>query len=150
MVISEGSSINKGAMREDTSWVFIQVRSVAPKHAWRSYSALELEGVCVIWTLKTLAYYFKGCPRLKLWLDHSAQSMKKDLRSLSPRMQKFREVIQANNVDIFFARGIHTQITNALPRAAVGGSEVIETVLRNTRGHTSYAYNRIFSCILET
>ena len=113
MVISGGSSIKKGAMREDTSWVFIQVRSVALKHLWWSYPALELEGVCIIWTLKTLSYYFKGCLRFQLWSDHSplAQSMKKGLRSLSPRMQHFRKAIEAYNVDISFARGIHNQIT---------------------------------------
>ena len=46
-------------------------------------------------------------------------------------MQKFREAIQAYNVDISFVWGIHNQITDALSRAPVGGSEVIETVLRN-------------------
>ena len=68
--MSGGPSIKKGGVREDTSWVIIQVGSAALKQAWRSYSALELEGVCVIWTLETLAYYLKGCFRCQLWSNH--------------------------------------------------------------------------------
>ena len=54
-------------------------------------------------------------------------------------MQKFREAIQAYNMDIRFVRGIHNQIADVLSRAPVGSSEVIERVLRNMRGHASYA-----------
>ena len=75
------------------------------------------------------------------------QAMNKDLRALTLRMQKFRKVIQAFNVCISFVPGIHNKISNALSRAPVVGPEGTERVLSNLRGHASYAYNRIVSCI---
>ena len=44
-----------------------------------------------------MAHCLKGCPRFDLWTDHSplAQAMKKEVQELTPRMQKFREAIQA-------------------------------------------------------
>ena len=75
-----------------SGWLGIQVGSVALKPAWRNYSELELEATCVVWSLETWAYYLKWCPRFDLWTDHSplAQAMKKEVRELTPRMQKFR------------------------------------------------------------
>ena len=85
----------EGEVTVDTGWVVIQVGTAALKPAWRNCSALELEATCVVWSLETLAYYLKGCPRFGLWSDHSplAQAMKKEVRELTPRMQKFREAI---------------------------------------------------------
>ena len=87
----------KGEITHDTGWVVIQVGSAALKLAWRNYSALEIKAMCVIWTLETMAYYLKGCPSFDLWSDHAplAKAMKKEVRELTPRMQKFREAIQA-------------------------------------------------------
>ena len=86
-----------GVITMDTGWLVIQVGSAAIKAAWRNYSALELEATCVVWSLETLAYYLKGCPEFYLWSDHAplAQAMKKEVRELTQRMQKFREAIQA-------------------------------------------------------
>ena len=99
--------------------------------------------------LETLAYYLKGCPQFDLWTDHSplAQAMKKEIRCLTPRMQKFREAIQAYNVCISFVKGVHNHISDALSRSLVGGPEAIEVALTRMRGHASYAYNRVISCI---
>ena len=85
---------------KDTGWVVIQVGSAALKPAWRNYSALELEATCVVWTLETLAYYLKGWPEFHLWTDPSpvVQSMKKEVRELTPRMQKFTEAKQAYKI----------------------------------------------------
>ena len=47
-------------------------------------------------------------------------------RSLTPRMQKFREAIQAFNVCISFVWGVHDKISDALSSALVGGLEGIE------------------------
>ena len=60
----------EGVITRDTGWVVIQVGSATLKAAWRNYSALELEATCVVWSLETLAYYLKGCPRFDLWTDH--------------------------------------------------------------------------------
>ena len=62
-------------------------------------------------------------------------------------MQKFREAIQAYNVTVSFVKGIHNHISDALSRSPVGGAEEVERVLRRLRGHASYAYNRVVSCI---
>ena len=101
------------------------------------------------WSFETLAYYLKGCPRFDLWTDHAplAQAMKKEVRELTPRMQKFREAIQAYNVTVSFVKGVHNHISDALSRSPVGGAEEVEGVLRRLRGHASYAYNRVISCI---
>ena len=123
--------------------------SAALKATWRNYSALELEATCAVWSMETLAYYLKGCPRFDLWTDHSplAQAMKKEVRELPPRMQKFREAIQAYNVNISFVKGVHNHISDVLLRSPVGGSEGVERVLNRLRGHASYAYNRVVSCV---
>ena len=70
----------KGVITKDTGWVVIQVGSAALKTAWRNYSTLELEAICVVWSLETLANYLKGCLLFDLWNDHSplAQAMKKE------------------------------------------------------------------------
>ena len=73
--------------------------------------------------------------------------MKKEVRELTPRMQKFREAIQAYNVRISFVKGVHNHVSDALSRSPVGGAELVEAVLRKLRGHASYAYNRVVSCI---
>ena len=44
-------------------------------------------------------------------------------------------------------KGIHNHISDALSRSPVGGAEQVEAVLRRLRGHASYAYNRVVSCI---
>ena len=64
----------------------------------------------MVWSLETLAYYLKGCPEFDLWTDHSplVQAMKKEIRELTPRMQKFREAIQAFNVRMSFVKGCTT------------------------------------------
>ena len=118
--------------------------STALKPAWRNYSVLELEATCVVWSLETLAYYLKRCPRFNLWTDHSplVQAMKKEVRELTPRMQKFREAIQAYYVTILFVKDVHNHISNALLRSPVGGAEGVERVLRRLRGHASCVYNR--------
>ena len=96
----------------------------ALKAAWRNYSALELEATCVVWSLETLAYYVKGCQRFDLWTDHAplAQAMKKEVRELTPRMQKLREAIQAYNVTVSFVKGVHNHISDTLSRSPVGGA----------------------------
>ena len=104
-----------------TGWkplIWKQVGSAALKAPWRNYSALELEAACAVWSLETLAYYLKGCPRFDLWTDHLplAQAMKKEVRELTPRMQKFREAIQAYNITILFVKGVHNHISGALSR----------------------------------
>ena len=66
---------------------------------------------------------------------------------MTPRMQKFREAIQAYNVRISFVKGVHNHVSDALSRSPVGGAELVEGVLRKLRGHASYAYNRVVSCI---
>ena len=73
--------------------------------------------------------------------------MKKEVRELTPRLQKFREAIQAYNVCMSFVKGIHNHISDALSRSPVGGPEGIERTLRRLRGHASYAYNRVVSCV---
>ena len=87
-----------------------------------------------------MAYYLKGCMEFDLWTDHSAlvQVRKKEVRELTPRMQKFREAIEAYNVCMLFVKGIHNHISDALLRSPVGGSEGIKRVLRRFRGHASY------------
>jgi hypothetical protein len=62
-------------------------------------------------------------------------------------MQKFRKAIQAYNVTISFVKGIHNHISDTLLRSPVGGAEGVERVLRRLRGHASYEYNRVVSCI---
>ena len=56
----------EGVITKDTGWVVIQVGSAALKATWRNYSALELEATCAVWSMETLAYYLKGCPRFDL------------------------------------------------------------------------------------
>ena len=142
-------SDREGTVTNDTGWVVIQVGSAAIKAAWRNYSALELEATSVKWSLETLGYYLKGCPEFDLWSDHAplAQAMEKEVRELTPRMQEFWEAIQAYNVRIFFVKGVHNHISDALSRSPVGGAERVEAILRKLRGHASYAYNRVVSCI---
>ena len=83
----------------------------------------------------------KGCPGFNLWTDHAplAQAMKKEVRDLTPRMQKFREAIQTYNVTVSFVKDVHNHISEALSRSPVGGAEQVEAVLRRLRGHASYA-----------
>ena len=85
----------------------------------------ELEATSVVQSLETLAYYLKGCLRFNLWTHHSplAQAMKKEVWEMTPRMQKFREAIQAFNVTISFVKGVHNHISDALLRSPVGGAE---------------------------
>ena len=52
--------------------------------------------------------------------------MKKEIRELTPRMQKFREAIHAFNVRMSFVKGVHNHISDALLRSTVGGSEGID------------------------
>ena len=73
--------------------------------------------------------------------------MKKEDREPTPRMQKFREAVQAYNVCMSFVKGIHNHISDALSRSPVGGPEGIERTLRRLRGHASYANNRVVSCV---
>ena len=47
--------------------------------------------------------------------------MKKEVQELTPRMQKFREVIQAYKVTILFVKSVHNHISNALSQSPVGG-----------------------------
>ena len=81
IMVKAQSGNREGVITSDTGWVIIQVGLAALKAAWRNYSALELEATCVVWSLETLAYYLKGCPRFDLWTDHSplAQPMKKEV-----------------------------------------------------------------------
>ena len=46
-----------------------------------------------------------------------------------------------------FAKAIHNHISDELSRSLVGGPESIERILRRLRGHASYAYNRVVSCV---
>ena len=88
---------NAGEIHNDTGWVVIQVGYAAHKPACHNYSTLELEVTCAVWSLKTLAYYFNGFTEFDLWTDHSplVYAMKKKVREMTPRIQKFREAIQA-------------------------------------------------------
>ena len=108
----------------------------ALKPPWHNYSALELETTCIVWSLETLAYYLKGCPRFDFWNDHwpLAQALRKEVRELAPRMQKFREAIQAYNVTISFVKGLHNHISDVLSRSLVGGAVGVERVLRRLKG----------------
>ena len=60
--------------------------------------------------------------------------MKKEVRELTPRIQKFREAIQAYNVTLSFVKGAHNFISDALLRSPVGGAEQEEAVLRRQGG----------------
>ena len=60
---------------------------------------------------------------------------------------KIQEAILAYNVIMSFVKDVHNHISDALLRSAVGGVEEVERVLRRLRGHASYAYNRVVSCI---
>ena len=84
-----------------------------------------------------------------MWSNHSplAQAMKKEPWELTPKMQKFREAIKAYNVRISFVKGVHNHISDTLSRSPVGGSGGVERVLRRLRGHASYIYNRVVSCV---
>ena len=73
--------------------------------------------------------------------------MRTELGDLTPRMQKFREAIQAYNVCTSFVKGIHNHISDALSRSPVGGPKGIKRILRRMRGHASYAHNRVVSCV---
>ena len=57
--------------------------------------------------------------------------------------------VQGSNVRISFVRGIHNHISDALSRSPVGGSEDIERALPRPRGHASYVYNRVVTCVTE-
>ena len=63
--------------------------------------------------------------------------MKKEVRELTARMQKFRETIQAYNVTILLIKGVHNHISDALSRSRGGGAEGVKRVLRRLRGHAS-------------
>ena len=56
-VEARAQAVNReGVITKDTGWVVIQVGSVVLKPTWQTYSALELEAACVVWSLETLAY----------------------------------------------------------------------------------------------
>ena len=56
-VEKRAQAVNReGVITKDTGWVVIQVGSVVLKLTWRTYSALQLEATCVVWSLETLAY----------------------------------------------------------------------------------------------
>ena len=94
-------------------------------------------------------YYLKGCAEFDLWTDHLplVHAMKKEIRELTPRMQKFREAIQTYNVCMSYVQGIHNHISDALLSSPVGGPEGIDRVLRRLRGHASYVQNRVVTCV---
>ena len=73
--------------------------------------------------------------------------MKKEVRELTPRKQKLREAIQAYNVCISFVKGVQHQHQQLSFEIIVGGPGGIERVLRRLRGHSSYAYNRVVTCV---
>ena len=85
--------LNKEGKLEDKEgdFLIIQVGPEALKPAWEKYSVIELEVTFVMWTLETLAYYLKGCRQFDLWTNHNplAHAMKKNIRELTERMQKF-------------------------------------------------------------
>ena len=114
--------------------------------AWKNYSAIKLETMSIIWSLDSLSYYLVGCSQFTLWTNHNplAQAMRKTLRDLTQRIQKFCKAIQAYNVKITHVKGIHNKICNALSRAPVGSHAGVERVLNNLRGH---AYNRIITLV---
>ena len=76
---------------KEGDFLIIQVGSEALKPAWEKYSVIELEVTLVMWTLETLAYYLKGYRQFDLWTNHNplAHAMKKNIRELTERMQKF-------------------------------------------------------------
>ena len=76
---------------KEGDFLIIQVGSEALKPAWEKYPVIELEVTFVMWTLETLAYYQKGCRQLDLWTNNIplAHTMKKNIRQLTERMQKF-------------------------------------------------------------
>ena len=47
--------------------------------------------------------------------------MKKEVRELTLRMQKFREAIQAYNVTISIVKGVHNHISDALSSPRLEG-----------------------------
>ena len=69
--------------------------------------------------------------------------MKKEVRELTPRMQKFTEAKQAYKICMSFVKGVHNHISDALSRSLVGGPEAIEVALKRLREHASCAYNRV-------
>ena len=91
----------------NAGFLVIQVGSAAIKKAWRNYSALELEATCIIWSLESLKFYLKGLASLELWSDHAPlrDAMKKPLRDLTPRLQKFREAVEGYGMTIKHVKG---------------------------------------------
>ena len=77
-------------------YIVIQVGSAAIKKVWQNYSAVELEGTCVIWSLESIKFYLRGLPRFEIWSDHAPlkDAMVKQLRELSPRLQKFCKAVE--------------------------------------------------------
>ena len=103
-----------------------QVSLAAIKKIWRNYSALKLEGTCVIWSIKSLQFYLKGLQKFKLLSDHSPlrDAMNKQLRELSPRLQKFREAVEGYGMTRkHVSRGCHVRGTGGQLR---GGGQGVE------------------------
>ena len=68
---------------------------------------MELEGTCVIWSLESLKFYLWGLPRFELWSDHAPlrDAMIKQLRELSPRLQKSCEAVEGYGMVIKHVKG---------------------------------------------
>ena len=115
----------------DNGYIVIQVGSAAIKKLWRNYSALELEGTCVIWTLKSLKFYLRGLHRFELWSDHAPlkDAMSKQLRELSPRLQRFRKAVEGYGMVLKHVRGATNLAADSMSRAPVGSPEEVEKVL---------------------
>ena len=131
-------------------YIVIQVGSAAIKKVWKSYSALELEGTCVIWSIESLKFYLKGLARFELWTDHSPlkDAMLKPMRDLSPRLQKFREAVEGYGMVLKHVRGATNLAADSMSRAPVGSSEEVEKVLNGIKSQGNrYVYNIIVSSV---
>ena len=72
--------------------------------------------------------------------------MKKQLRELSPRLQKFWEAVEGYGMTIKHVRAAANLAADAMSRAPVGSSEEVVKVLNNM-SNISYRYNRIVSSV---
>ena len=130
----------------EDGYIVIQVGSAAIKKVWKNYFALKLKGTCAIWTLETLKFYLRGLPRFQLWSDHVLlkDTMVKQLRELSPRLQKFREAVEGYGMVLKHVRGATNLAADSMSRAPVGISDRVEKVLKGmTSQGNRYVYNRI-------
>ena len=129
-----------------SGYIVIQVGSAAIKKVWKSYSALELEGTCVIWSLESLKFYLRGLARFELWSDHSPlkDAMLKPLRDLPPRLQKFMEAVEGYGMVLKHVRGATNLAADSMSRAPVGSPEDVEKVLNGMKSQGNrYVYNRL-------